>query len=284
MKSEEINIRVSELQKYSLFVATPMYGGNCTGIYTSSLLKLQKICQHHSIDMECHFIFNESLIPRARNYLCDEFMRSKYTHMMFIDADIGFDPYDVLRLMGLQIGNPSEYNVIGAVYPKKAIAWEKILAGAKTGAYDANPSELRNLQADFVLNGTGNQKITVNEVSEIRHIGTGFMLIPKTTFKVFTERYKCYSYLPDHARSDAFDGSREIMQFFHSEIHPEHRIYLSEDYWFCEKLRDIGMKIWFCPWMSDNLQHVGSHIFSGSLSAMSDAKVSATTDINKLKN
>ena len=84
----EINIPIEELQKRSLFIATPMYGGQCAGMYTKSVNDLASLCMHYKINAKFYYLFNESLITRARNYCCDEFLRSDCTHMIFIDSDI----------------------------------------------------------------------------------------------------------------------------------------------------------------------------------------------------
>ena len=86
----EINIPIEQLQKRSLFIATPMYGGQCAGMYTKSVNDLASLCMHYKINAKFYYLFNESLITRARNYCCDEFLRSDCTHMIFIDSDIAF--------------------------------------------------------------------------------------------------------------------------------------------------------------------------------------------------
>jgi hypothetical protein len=76
------NVDVSE--KKHIFVATPMYGGQCFGFFTQGCLQFQKLAQNHGIDLSFSFLFNESLIQRARNLLANAFLKSKCTHMMFI--------------------------------------------------------------------------------------------------------------------------------------------------------------------------------------------------------
>ena len=73
-----------------------MYGG--MWMYTKASCDLAKVAQAYEMDIKMFYLFNESLITRARNYCVDEFLRSDYTHMCFIDSDIGFDPNDVLTL------------------------------------------------------------------------------------------------------------------------------------------------------------------------------------------
>ena len=97
-----------------------MYGGQATGMYTRSMADLSGLCTRYGIPLQIYFLFNESLIPRARGYSVDEFIRSDSTHMIFIDADIGFDANDVITLLALA-SDESEYDVIGAAYPKKCL-------------------------------------------------------------------------------------------------------------------------------------------------------------------
>jgi hypothetical protein len=97
----EINLPVEELRKCKLFIATPMYGGQCAGMYTRSIADLTGLMAQYQVRMQLYYLFNESLITRARNYCVDEFLRSECTHLMFIDSDIGFNAKDVIALLAL---------------------------------------------------------------------------------------------------------------------------------------------------------------------------------------
>ena len=89
----QLEVKVDELRKFKLFVATPMYGGMSHGMFVKSCLDLQAVCSNYGIETRFSFIFDESLITRARNYLVDEFLRAEgFTHLLFIDSDIHFDP------------------------------------------------------------------------------------------------------------------------------------------------------------------------------------------------
>jgi glycosyltransferase involved in cell wall biosynthesis len=135
----ELKIELAELQKRKLFVATPMYGGQCAGMYTRSISDLAAICAKYQIQLQLYFLFNESLITRARNYCADEFMRSNATHLMFIDSDIGFNPQDVIAMLAMMT-EESDYDVMGGPYPKKCISWEKIVQAVNKGVADDNAS------------------------------------------------------------------------------------------------------------------------------------------------
>lgn len=258
----KLEVPVSELQKKSLFVATPMYGGQCYGSYTKSILDLSRVCHAYGIQVQFSFIFNESLITRARNYLVDEFLRSKHTHMMFIDSDIDFNPQDVVALLAL------DKPIIGGPYPKKCIAWENLYDAVRFGMVPNDKrGQLADFAGDFVFNAVpGTIEIQLNEPAEVLEIGTGFMLIERSVLNKFAETYPQYWYVPDHNRAANFDGSRKIYQYFQAEIEPNHGRYLSEDYWFCQKAREAGMSVWLAPWMM--LKHHGTYIYGGSIPAM----------------
>jgi hypothetical protein len=273
----EIKIEIEELRKRKLFVATPMYGGQCAGMFAKSCADLSAICSRYGIGLQFYFLFNESLITRARNYCCDEFMRSDASHLMFIDSDIGFDPNDVIALMALQTKD-AKYDIIGGPYPKKCISWEKIKHAVDKGVADENPNILEKFVGDYVFNPKGGQQsIPISEPVEVLEIGTGFMMVSKEAMQKFYDSYKeKYLYKPDHVRTEHFDGTREILMFFQAEVDPKSKRYLSEDYWFCQRAQDIGLKTWFCPWM--RLQHVGTYIFGGSLADLASIGVAATAD------
>lgn len=317
-----IEISIAELQQRKLFLAAPMYGGQCAGMFTRSVQALTELCTQYGIKLVVHYLFNESLITRARNYCMDEFMRSGCTHMMFIDSDIGFNANDVIGLLAMQ-SDDSPYDVIGGPYPKKCIAWEKIKMAVDKGFADEDPNRLENFVGDYVFNPkAGTTQIPLAQPVEVLEIGTGFMMIRRKTLEKFVEAFPHYYYRPDHVRTKHFDGSREIMMFFQAEIdqldfgtYYENELrriqnsanmtseelvkeidaifkkakelnskrskrYLSEDYWFCQKLQEIGLKTWICPWMK--LAHVGTMIFGGSLIDLAQLGASATADPSKL--
>jgi len=267
------------LKDKKLMVATPMYGGQCAGMFCKATNDLSTACAAYGISLRYYYLFNESLITRARNYCVDEFLRSDCDYLMFIDSDIGFDYKDVLTL--LHFAGRDEYDIITAPYPKKTIAWEKVKAAVDLGYANDNPFQLQEFVGDYVFNPVdGIKSFSVTEPVEIKEGGTGFMMIPRKTFEKYDEAYPELKYIPDHARTESFDGSREIMCYFDTVIDPDSKRYLSEDYMFSQYARKAGMKIWMFPWMK--LKHVGSYIFGGSMQAM--AAIGASPTASKKSN
>jgi hypothetical protein len=276
----EIKITAEDLKGKKLMVATPMYGGQCAGMFCKATNDLATVCATHGIPLQFYYLFNESLITRARNYCVDEFLRSDNTHLLFIDSDIGFGFRDVLTL--LHLTGQEGYDVVTGPYPKKTIAWEKIKSAVEQGFAEENPFQLEQFMGDYVFNpAEGITSFRVDEPVEIKEGGTGFMMISRQALEKYAEAYPELKYKPDHIRTEHFDGSREITAFFDTVIDPESKRYLSEDYMFSQYARKIGLKIWMCPWMQ--LKHVGSYIFGGSMAAMAAIKASPTASASSNK-
>ena len=275
----QLEISVEKLRKNKIFVATPMYGGQCHGMFVKSCLDLQALCGQYGIEARFSFIFNESLITRARNYLVDEFLRAEgFTHLLFLDSDIHFDPRDVIALLAL------DKEVIGGPYPKKSIKWPSIIEAVKRNikARETNPNvpeitsgELEKCAGDYVFNAiAGTSTFNVGEPLQVMEIGTGYMMVKREVFDKFKEAYPLLSYRPDHVGQPNFDGSRYIHAYFDTVIDSKANggkgsdRYLSEDYMFCQWWRNIGGEIWLCPWMKTH--HIGTYAFHGDMGAVAN--------------
>ena len=265
----EIKVELEKLRQNKLFVATPMYGGMAHGLYIKSCLDLQNVMSKYGIETKFSFLFNESLITRARNYLVDEFLRTDCTHLLFLDSDIGYTAQDVVALMAL------DKDVIGGPYPKKAINWENVAKAARQHP-DLEPHELEKLVGQYVFNVVkGTKSFSVTEPLEVMEIGTGYMMVKREVFDKMKDSYPMIHYKPDHVGQSNFDGSRYIHAYFDTVIDYKDSItgggsdrYLSEDYMFCQMWRKIGGQIYLCPWMKT--QHVGSYAFSGNMPAVAN--------------
>jgi len=263
----EIKVELEKLRKNKLFIATPMYGGMAHGLYIKSSLDLQTTMNKYGIETKFSFLFNESLITRARNYLVDEFLRSDHTHLLFIDSDIHYNPQDVLALMAL------DKDVIGGPYPKKSMNWGNIAQAARANP-NMDPKELEQLVGEYVFNVVkGTKQFSVTEPLEVMEIGTGFMMVKREVFERMEKEYPTIKYKPDHIGQANFDGTRYIHAYFDTVIDTKDSItgggserYLSEDYMFCQMWRKLGGSIFLCPWMKT--QHVGTYAFTGNMPAV----------------
>ena len=260
------NLIADDFKGKSLFVAIPCYGGQMCAETAARLFDLNTMCTYFGIKIQVKLIQNESLVVRARNYLTHYFEVSDFSHMMFIDADIVFDPRDVLHLLKI---SDDEHEVIGGLYPKKHIVWERIRQVTQNTEFvDAltNINYLAEFGGDFAFNPKERGSIDITKPVEVAELATGFMMIQRSALEKFKAAHPEYMYTPDHRSDPTFNGNIQICQYFHSEINPKSNRYESEDYWFCNKLREIDVKIFATPWMT--LHHIGTFAYKGSVSAM----------------
>ena len=220
-------------------VCSPQYGGKCDTIFARSYGDLQQLAGRFGIALDALFLMSESLITRARNVCAQCFLNSSSNHLMFIDADIGFEAVDVLALLFLQIRN-LDYEIIGGRYRKKTLG------------------------GGWVFNSTTPVDDALSEPQEVDGIGTGFMMIDRGAFAKFDKAFPQFKYTPDYGpdlrgAESLFKGDEEMMQYFQAEIDPVSKRYLSEDYWFSKRCQEIGVRTWLCPWIK--LRHAGIHIY-----------------------
>ena len=201
----------------------------------------------------------DSLISRARNNISAKFLaNSEFTHMMFIDADIGFEPEDVVKLLW------HDKEVMTAAYPIKDINWRKVKHDAV--AKDVKYDELMSRSLRFVVNPVKDNEQTTLKVEngaiEIYDAGTGFMLIKRSCFEKMIDAYPHLKY-NDDTGSLTKKEMEKTYAFFNSYIDTHKNRFLSEDYGFCRYWQDISGSIWVDPTIT--LVHVGRIKYTGTM-------------------
>ena len=218
-----------------LFIATPMYGGQCFGFFTQALLITQNVLPAAGVKSSFSFVFNESLIQRARNLLAHNFLKTDATHLMFIDADIKFNPNDIIPMI------QADKDIICGMYPKKEINWQTVRNAVEKGIPN---SELHAHTGVFVVNLVDYQeqtRVRMDTPVEIWNGGTGFMLIKREVLEDMAKDLPAYAG-NTYALDDPRNGET-ITEFFATMIEPETNLLLSEDYYFCRRARELGFKV-----------------------------------------
>jgi glycosyltransferase involved in cell wall biosynthesis len=237
----------------SVMIATPMYGGMCTGYYVQGVLRTVAKLRELGAHVFWAHIMNESLITRARNELARVFLEQDYDYLMFIDADIGFDETAVLNLLA------ADRDVVCGLYPKKEVDWKQINKAAKEGK-----DNLQDYGGAFVFNmiGGADAETDDNGLFETRHGGTGFMLIKRGVFEHLMPHVPTYR-VSTHKDPQTGEYYKPLThEFFATSIDAGGAL-LSEDYHFCELVRKHGGNIYINPFIK--LEHVGTYVFSGDI-------------------
>ena len=228
-----------------------MYGGVCTGENAIGHINATKLFLDRGIGYNWQFLYNESLITRARNGLVKMFYQTDCTHLLFIDADISYRSEDIVSMID------ADKDIICGVYPKKRIAWERINDALAKGIIG---EDLKHYTGDLVINKLNYVDTPIADKSEPVEIfngGTGFMLIKRNVFDLLKPHCPTYT-------NDMLPGQQEIVtEYFATSIEPDSNRLLSEDYHFCRLARLNGIKVWAAPWV--RLGHIGSYKFEGQL-------------------
>jgi len=205
----------------------PCYGGQLTESTFMSFIRWSNTARQLGIDYTVETLTNESLISRARNTMVAKFLSNpESTHLMFIDSDIGWEPWHLLLLLH------HDKDVIGGMYPLKGLPVKWCVNGVEGGATE----DLGRLQ-------------------EVSKTGTGFMLIKRHVFAKLVDHPATIPFTNDIGLDPALN--KDMRTFFDTDVR-EGRYY-SEDWTFCENWRDLGGQVWIDKRVL--LKHTGTYTY-----------------------
>ena len=260
----KVEIPLGLLRQKHIFIATPCYGGQIGEPYFRSMMRLAILCNKYNLKYTVSTLANESLVTRGRNTLTSFFMENTdATHLFFIDADIEFNPEDVLRMVAY------DKPVIVGAYPKKALNWTSILNAARADETETEEtieghSSNYVVNFDFVKDQEGNPTPQVqieDNLVKLKDAGTGFMCIQKQVIQDLFNEHPEMKYVNDINVDMKFEPF--MYALFDTMIDPESRRYLSEDYTFCRLWQNMGGTIYLDPRTA--LSHVGHYTFRGNI-------------------
>jgi hypothetical protein len=219
-----VQVNVDYLRTTRVHIAMPCYGGMLTESTFMSFIKWANTARQLGIDWTLETMVNESLISRARNTLTAKFLEMKdATHLFFVDADIGWEPWHLLVLLNRDV------DVIGGLYPMKT------------------------MPIKWVVNGFEGAEEGPDGLQEVSKAGTGFLLMKKHVFEKMNSHPAVKQYKNDIGLDPKYD------KYLKTYFAVRQNRYYSEDWTFCENWRDLGGKIWVDKRVL--LRHSGSYVF-----------------------
>ena len=215
---------------HNLFISVPSHNKLIHYDFVKSLFNLEKNLDNYpNIKSYNLFFHSGSHINRVRNEIVHEFLKSKCDLLLMLDCDLSnFE--DIIPKLIL-----SNYPVVGGCYRIK--------------------KEIEDYNVNFRY-GVNETLHLVDKfgISEVKHIGTGCLLIQRKVFEHIIENNPDIKYK---------NGNNEnVYNFFHSYV-DDNKKYLSEDYGFCELAYKNGFKIYGD--LESSLNHIGQREYSGSL-------------------
>jgi hypothetical protein len=222
----QVQVNIDYLRTTKVHCAMPCYGGMLTESTFMSFIKWANTARQLGIDWTLETMVNESLISRARNTLTAKFLAMpEATHLFFVDADIGWEPWHLLVLLNRDV------DVIGGLYPMKT------------------------MPIKWVVNGFEGAEEGPDGLQEVSKAGTGFLLIKKHVFEKLNSHPAVKRYNNDIGLDPMYD--QYLKTYFDTAVRQNR--YYSEDWKFCEDHRDLGGKIYVDKRVL--LRHTGTYTF-----------------------
>lgn len=96
-----------------VFFGTPSYDKTLSVDHHHSMVESALLLTRLGIEMQLHVLAGNCFLGLARNKIVEAFLASSATDLLFVDADIGFDPKVLPRLL-----NYSQ-EIVGGLAPKR---------------------------------------------------------------------------------------------------------------------------------------------------------------------
>ncbi len=252
-----------------LYILTPVYGGMVYLNYMTRLFQTRDLFSHLNIQIELKFTRNESLITRARNNLMAKSLSDpEMTHILFIDADITWEPVDIIKLL------MSEKGLNGGIYPMKRYNWKLLNKDAMSDVINRKNKNayLKNLTDEqmvyhnmlsYNFNFNSNVLTIEKNVTEVKYLATGFMMIRRQVLLDMIKEYPETKYVDDSHFLEVHENKYAYALF---DCIIQNGRYLSEDFTFCDRWKKMGGKVYAD--VSINLTHTGQEDFNGMVSSI----------------
>lgn len=172
----------------------------------------------------------QSLLPHARNALVAQFLESECTDLVFIDADVSWEPGALKRLLSHNVefvAGVYRFKRPDEKYPINWLAKEELWADPETG------------------------------LLEVATVPGGFLRMTRAAVEKMVEGFKHLAY-KHHANPDL-----QCHALFEVPFVPLVGL-MGEDFLFCDRWRQIGGKIWIDPELTLT-HHDGAQAFTGSI-------------------
>ena len=253
-------------KNFKVFLGMPMYGGMLSEATLHGLLELQSWSMAHNIGLRIQTMGNESLITRARNTIVSMMMDQQdfvATHLLFIDADIGFTPQNIERLLC------ADKDVACGIYPRKHLYLNKIKKILEENP-NADEGEIEAKALGYNVNFDNPEMLQgENGFFKVNEAATGMMMVKREVFRTMFKKFPERKYESDqivNGGSYRSDNCYDLFAVGPYETKGQKR-YLSEDYYFSRLWTEqCGGEIWADLAMP--LTHFGNRAYKGHVGSL----------------
>jgi len=214
--------------KVNLFIGTPCYNSQLHSDYLHSIMSFYEA----KIPFTIMTLGNESLITRGRNTIISYFYNTlNFTHLLFLDADIHLHAEGLMKLLY------HNKDVIGAPVALKG-------KNINTGSPVYNVGKQLGKEGDLIITDK---------------VGTAVFMLSRNAVNALVENAKDNNdiYYPNPHTRGAGDPNMKLYDIFKTGVFNED--YLSEDYYVCKVLMELGFNIYVDPIIKT--RHNGMFVF-----------------------
>ena len=234
-----------------ILVATPCFGGLVHHGYMLSICKLMDRAADEGFSIELAIMAGDALITRARSVLVARFLdQSEATHLLFVDADVAFEPEQVTRMLRF------DRDFVAALYPIKSVDWAAVPRRVVDG------ETLASAGLTYVGSPLEPSQACVEDgFAKARYAGTGLQLLRREVLDRLVAAHPELRFKSVHTLAGAIPQSENLYALFDPHIDADTGEYLSEDYAFCRRWRALGGDIWLD--LRSKVTHIGTDHFTG---------------------
>jgi hypothetical protein len=236
-----------------MVIATPAYGETFYTPYVHTIFRLHRALVPAGWSLSFASVAFAD-IAESRNFLLTHwFDKTDASHLLFLDADMGFEPQLVQEMLALN--KP----VVGAISPRRQLDLRRLYNIAREGGADAERTISRGL--DYIVQpvrgrAAGRQKGFI----EVEGCGAGIMLIQRGCIEQMLKKLPQLSDARAPKNSPLAQGLNRLIRAFDPITRDGNR--MSEDFSFCHRWRvDCGGQIWAST--DRKITHVGMYHFEG---------------------
>ena len=216
-----------------------------------SIIKLIDGAAGANVTVDLAVMAGDALITRSRSVLVARFLdQREMTHLLFVDADIVFEPEQVMRMLRF------DRDFVAALYPIKSVDWAAVPRRVVDGEALAS--------AGLTYVGTpleAAEACVEDGFAKGRYAGTGLQLIKREVVARLVAAHPELRFRSVHTLAGAVPPSDNLYALFDPVIDADTGEYLSEDYAFCRRWRALGGDIWLD--LRSKVTHVGADQFQG---------------------
>lgn len=224
--------------KKKLMIAIPAFGGMMTVHTALSLVKAVRHFEKSHPNVTCDIVAkaNESLIQRGRNDFASRAVHSNYDKMLFIDADLSFEPDWISRLWN------HDKLVVSGTYPMKALPLRLNLNVFPEHQEHLGKKPHVQMKDLLILK----ERLAIDNLIKVLHVPTGFLMIDQKALVLLSKKVPSYD--------------RGIFEFFPVQVNRRYGILESEDWGFCRLCNENGIDIHLDPDLI--CSHIGTFDFN----------------------